>query len=76
MSPLIIKMSLVLRPPMTPLSKEVGVKGRGSALELTTFSYHDMISKDEGQITGFSSSFLMLSSPQCPQCSEHPKPHW
>ncbi len=46
MTPLIIKISLTLWPPMLPLSKGVGVRGRRGSGQSTTFSYHDMTSND------------------------------
>jgi len=49
MSPLIIKTSLALMPPMAPLSKEPGTRGRGSGADSATCSYHlSIILADEG----------------------------
>ena len=62
MSPLIIKTSLALMPPMAPLSKEPGTRGRGSGADSATCSYHDKISEDERPVGGFSSTSESMSS--------------
>lgn len=60
MSPLIIKMSLALRPPMMPLLNDAGVIWSGSGADSTTFSYHDVTSKDGVQMAALSSVSSVL----------------
>ena len=62
MSPLIIKTSLMLMPPMAPLSKEPGSRGRGPGTDSSTCSYHDKISEDERPVGDECYSILLVQS--------------